>query len=137
VWVLAERRFGIDWRVLNARDYPTLCIPGGNALVPPAPGFRPVAHLDPVHHAERYRIKAAELEAQARAWFDEGGYDEVVARIEDAATRGRSSRPTRYPAPADVARIAAVARTRNDPCPCGSGKKVKKCCDTRAALSAG
>ena len=134
VWVLAERRFKIDWRVLNARDYPTLCFPGGNALVPPMPGYRAVAHVDPVHHPERYRAKAAELEAQARAWFEGEGYADLVRRIDEAAERGRVSRPSRYAAPAEVARVAAVARTRNDPCPCGSGKKVKKCCDLRAAL---
>ena len=135
VWVLAERRFGIDWRVLNARDYPTLCFPGGNALVPPVPGYRPIAHIDPVHHEERYRTRAAELEQRALAWFTDDAVADVVRRCEEAAARGRATRPTRYLAPEAVARIAPVARTRNDPCPCGSGKKVKKCCDERAAAA--
>jgi hypothetical protein len=33
--------------------------------------------------------------------------------------------------------IAAPTVERNDPCPCGSGKKFKKCCDGKSGLSSG
>lgn len=35
---------------------------------------------------------------------------------------------TRAPTIAQGTRIKAVNVGRNDPCPCGSGKKFKKCC---------
>jgi len=39
--------------------------------------------------------------------------------------------PTRSLRPAAAPAVTAVPRAkvgRNDPCPCGSGKKYKKCC---------
>ncbi|HSB78916.1 MAG TPA: preprotein translocase subunit SecA, partial [Candidatus Methylomirabilis sp.] len=49
---------------------------------------------------------------------------------ESARRRAREATPTRSLRPAASA-VAAVARPkvgRNEPCPCGSGKKFKKCC---------
>jgi hypothetical protein len=134
VWILAEH-LGIDWHVLNARDYATLCFPGGNALVPPVRGFRPVAHVDPVHHADRYMRRARVLEEEARAWFTPGNVSQVLATIDEAAARGRSTRGRSYPSPGAVARITPQPWSRNDPCPCGSGLKVKRCCGERAATA--
>lgn len=131
VWELAERRLGIDWRVLNSREYATLCFPGGNALVPPLPGFRAVAHIDPVNHAERYLRRARAAEDEARAWFTDERVDAVMATLEAAAVKGRATRPHKYASPSDIARIEPESWSRNDPCPCGSGRKVKKCCADR------
>jgi Fe-S-cluster containining protein len=44
---------------------------------------------------------------------------------------GREGPPPPAPAPARTARPATTASGRNDPCPCGSGKKFKKCCMTK------
>jgi hypothetical protein len=128
VWVLAERVFELDWRVLNARDFATMCFPGGNALVPPPRGFRAVAHVDPEHHPERYLRRVRAVEEEALAWFTPAHLDEIVRTIEVAAAAGRSTRPRGYPSPADVARVSPRAWGRNDPCPCASGRKVKACC---------
>ena len=37
------------------------------------------------------------------------------------------------PAPAPAERRSAEKVSRNDPCPCGSGRKYKKCCLDRTA----
>ena len=41
--------------------------------------------------------------------------------------------PVPAPAPAPAERRSAEKVSRNDPCPCGSGRKYKKCCLDRAA----
>jgi uncharacterized protein YecA (UPF0149 family) len=57
---------------------------------------------------------------------------EVFARLQDAP---RSAYPfvraMRVPPTAEQLRNGKVGR--NDPCPCGSGKKFKRCCLTPAA----
>ena len=50
---------------------------------------------------------------------------------DDRRRRDREVTPTRSLRPAAAPAVAAAARAkvgRNDPCPCGSGKKYKKCC---------
>ena len=82
------------------------------------------SELDGVEAAPRGEILAATREgeppiddvAEATAWwssYDDGDDDE-------AAGRWLSDGSEPYRAPAKVG--------RNDPCPCGSGKKYKKCC---------
>ena len=45
------------------------------------------------------------------------------------AYTGKHTRSDRGPAVSVGAPVAGLARVgRNDPCPCGSGKKFKKCC---------
>jgi hypothetical protein len=132
--IVGKRMFGIDWDVRTARDVGTYGFVGGNALLPPITGYRAVAHLDPVHHADRYLPKARGLEAEARAWFTEQNLAALERGFRDAATIGHRSRSGKYPAPADVARILPKKIGRNDPCPCGSAKKVKACCGDRAAV---
>jgi preprotein translocase subunit SecA len=57
--------------------------------------------------------------------------DEEVSRMEEEQRRERNAL-TRLagPAPATQAPVKRDTGTvgRNDPCPCGSGKKYKKCC---------
>jgi hypothetical protein len=134
VWILGRRMFGLDWDLRTARDVGTYGFPGGNALVPPVPGFRPVAHVDRQHHAERYYARARRLEDDARAWFDAHA-GEVVARIEEAAAIGEKKRPRRYPDPDAVARTPPKKIGRNDPCVCGSAKKFKDCCADNESLA--
>jgi preprotein translocase subunit SecA len=49
-----------------------------------------------------------------------------------APPKAGGPRPEASPAPATVVRQGEKVG-RNDPCPCGSGKKYKKCCGARAA----
>lgn len=129
VRILCERRFGIDWDVRTARDVGTYCFKGGNAIVKAqAPGYRPVAHIDRVHHTERYYRRAKEIEDRARAWFaDEQNMAALLALIDEAAAEGRKTRRRRYPAPEEIARVKPRKPGRNEPCPCGSGLKFKDC----------
>jgi hypothetical protein len=133
---LARRRFGIDWEPKTARDIGTYCFTGGNALVPVGSRYRPVAHIDPQAHAERYAARGRRLEAEARAWFTEENLARTIAAIDEAAARGRASRPKAYPDPAVVARVAPTKVGRNDECPCGSSRKVKACCGAGAGQGA-
>ncbi len=87
MWILAERLYGVDWPVLNAREFATLCVPGGNALVAPVSGFRAVPHIDPVHHAARCLARARALEEQARAWFTPEHLAEVAAQGQEVLRR--------------------------------------------------
>ena len=53
---------------------------------------------------------------------------DLIVRFDAAADQGRRTRPAPYPAPDVVARTTPTKIGRNDPCACGSGKKVKACC---------
>jgi SEC-C motif len=129
VWIVGRRMFGLDWDLRTARDIGTYCFVGGNALVPPIPGYRAVAHIDRQHHPERYYAKGRKLEERARAWFDvPGNLDGVITRIEEAAAIGAKKRPRKYPDPETIARLAPKKIGRNEPCVCGSAQKFKDCC---------
>jgi hypothetical protein len=130
---LLAARFGVDWPALNARQWGTYGFPGGNALVRVPRGYRAVAHIDAEHHHARYIARARRLEDEARAWFTPERVDGVVTRIDEAAAVGRASRPRRYPPPGEIATLPPQPVGRNDPCPCASGRKVKRCCGDRAA----
>jgi preprotein translocase subunit SecA len=54
-----------------------------------------------------------------------------LAPLRGPSDRRREGTPSRSLRPAAAPGVAAVARAkvgRNEPCPCGSGKKFKKCC---------
>ena len=92
-------------------------------------------------------------QAQARSAYretaavheDAGGYGvgENVRQTADAACRrrgggGEMRRRGGAGAAAKAAKVKTIVREapkvgRNDPCPCGSGKKYKKCCGANAA----
>ena len=61
-----------------------------------------------------------------------GGLDAIRA----AASRAQSTPEPRRPQPGDEALMVAAyyGLSRNDPCPCGSGKKIKKCCGEGRAI---
>jgi hypothetical protein len=125
---MAKALFDIDWAVHTARDVGTYGFAGGNALVPVPPGYRAVAHVDPVHSPERYRAKARVLEQEARAWFTPNTVASLVARFEEAEARGRANRPYRVPPARQLAALEPRNVGRNDLCICGSGLKAKRCC---------
>jgi len=98
-----------------------------------------------------FRLGAPELAPAVRRLIESGLYDESFAKVAqiEAALEGRNPYPPRpRPSiPLDVWRYVRdwycfapeehtrVSRAklkakigRNDPCPCGSGKKFKKCC---------
>jgi uncharacterized protein YecA (UPF0149 family) len=53
----------------------------------------------------------------------EGAFDDLAQ-----AQAGLELWSKRRPAQPQTSRLGAVKVGRNDPCPCGSGKKYKKCC---------
>ena len=135
VWIVAQERFGIDWSLRTARDIGTYSFVGGNALVKVPPGYRAVAHIDRVHHPERYYAKGRKLEERAREWFaTNDNLRAVIARIDEAAAIGNRKRPRTYAAPEVVAKMPPKKIERNDPCVCGSAKKFKDCCGPRGTL---
>jgi preprotein translocase subunit SecA len=57
---------------------------------------------------------------------DEPPKDDAMARPDPVIVGAGRTRPLKQPAPAKApAEWSSVGR--NDPCPCGSGKKFKKC----------
>ena len=56
-----------------------------------------------------------------------GAMMERAMAVGASASSGRRGAQPQAPAPATVRRTAEKVG-RNDPCPCGSGKKYKKCC---------
>lgn len=136
VWIVGRRMFDVDWDLRTARDIGTYGFCGGNALVPVAPGYRQVPHVDRQHHAERYYARGRALEEQARAWFAvPENLDAVVARIDEAAELGAKKRRRVYPSPESVAQLAPKKIGRNEPCVCGSAAKFKDCCMARGSLA--
>lgn len=129
VWILGKAMFAIDWSMRTARDVGTYGFVGGNALVPVPPGFRPVAHLDRVHHEDRYYVRARAIEDEARAWFTEEAIGNVRQEILSAAEIGKKKRPSAYPDPKEIARATPAKIGRNEPCVCGSALKYKDCCE--------
>jgi len=135
VWILGRAMFGIDWNLRTARDIGTYGLVGGNALVSVPKGFRPVAHVDRQHHAERYYARGRKLEAEATAWFTEEHVAEVASGIRAAAEKGHATRPRAYPDPAEVGALSPRKIGRNEPCTCGSAKKFKACCGLAGSLA--
>jgi hypothetical protein len=133
VWILGHSMFGIDWNLRTARDIGTYGLVGGNALVSVPKGYRPVAHIDRQHHAERYYARGRKLEAEATAWFTEGNVAQIASGIRAAADKGRASRPRAYPDPDQVGAMTPRKIGRNEPCTCGSARKYKACCGLAGA----
>ena len=66
-----------------------------------------------------------------RKWHEEHPLPDEDEMFDDENLKKRTSRKTKYEEP-EPPPLTIVRRTepigRNDPCPCGSGKKFKKCC---------
>jgi hypothetical protein len=137
VWILGRSLFDIDWDVRTARDIGTYGFVGGNAFVQVPKGYRPVAHVDRQHHPERYYRLGRKLEEDARAWFTEENLEGVMRGIEQAAARGKSARPRKYPEPEAVGRMAPKKIGQSEPCVCGSTRRYRECCGLRGVLGEG
>lgn len=92
---------------------------------------------------ERYRCTRSEAEAVVSAWRDRYANDleRLAWRYDKVKEIGRRSAPRRSGVsqrydflPEETAPVG-VRAGRNDPCPCGSGKKFKKCCGQRRDTS--
>jgi uncharacterized protein YecA (UPF0149 family) len=90
-----------------------------------APAYEDLAFFADRDLAESYHEAAEPTDEDMRALADE-----VIERIPEAlvtcAEVGATLAET-YATPREPARREAKVG-RNDPCPCGSGKKYKKCC---------
>jgi preprotein translocase subunit SecA len=80
------------------------------------------ARIEEVSIEQLYRVEIADREEEEET-AQEGG--EAPALSLDAPSSGGADKLK----PSDAAKIG-----RNDPCPCGSGKKYKKCCGRSAAF---
>lgn len=125
---LAEALYGISWSLHTARDVGTYGLVGGNAVVEVPPGFRPIAHIDRQISPQQYYPRARQLEAQAQAFMDDETIAEWCEEVRAAEARGRERRGFAFPEPVELAAIEPLPVGRNDRCPCGSGKKHKRCC---------
>ena len=100
-------------------------------------GLRGYGQKDPVREYQREgyemfmeMIGRIKLENIEKLCMVQVRREEEVERIEERQKRNYIlSRGEDTPVPATVKREAAKVG-RNDPCPCGSGKKYKKCCGT-------
>jgi len=79
-----------------------------------------------------YRIEQVEDDALRSTWRETAAIHAQApsATLPEAAPeeRGAPSQPPASEAPVDPIRNLAPRVGRNDPCPCGSGKKFKNCC---------
>jgi len=94
---------------------------------------------DIIRYLFRIAIEPQEIERQRRAALGSSnmpqGQPVEAEDDEGMALPSEPSAPASRPRPARAPRRAAPGRKvgRNDPCPCGSGKKYKKCCGRAAA----
>ena len=141
-----SRRLGIDWEV-EALRLAVALLEGESRAAPPAllRALRLTARTGEVSEdlapllAEAVAVTGnADARALTRAWED--GKDPHQTWL--AAMRKEMARPLLEALPEEppargtgayTVRRAAEKVGRNDPCPCGSGKKFKKCCEGKAA----
>ncbi|MEK9817741.1 MAG: SEC-C metal-binding domain-containing protein, partial [Limnobacter sp.] len=76
-----------------------------------------------VQSAEQVQQAEQQLEQEAAAHLDKIQYQQADASGEEE----QASEGERSAAPANVPRRVSEKVGRNDPCPCGSGKKYKQC----------
>ena len=94
-------------------------------------GLNAYAQRDPV---ATYKIEGADMFDQMVDDIKEDTVRQILSVMprRDVTTRVQVAKPTSegYGDGKQIARKPAVSRKvgRNDPCPCGSGKKYKKCC---------
>ncbi len=89
-----------------------------------------------VEIVDRKRGTPSEATAVLSTWQEQCGYDLEELRwryekVKEIARRSLPSRTVRSPPkdlPPKTPAVASVRIGRNDPCPCGSGIKFKKCC---------
>ena len=80
--------------------------------------------------AESKKVRAAATAASERSLFLKEGFDSGEAGIllDQLIPVAEAARQENKQMPASVTPAVSRKIGRNDPCPCGSGKKYKKCC---------
>jgi SWIM/SEC-C metal-binding protein len=83
------------------------------------------ARLGTPRRPARVKVQSEERKAELAAIFERGGWAHEIEvapdEAEDIADLTRLQNP--------VATVTTAPKPgRNEPCPCGSGKKFKKCC---------
>lgn len=63
-------------------------------------------------------------------------FDDTAAEEESAPSDHSSAAPIKAPPPASATVVTLLKTGRNDPCPCNSGKKYKRCCGVAEEESA-
>lgn len=143
---VATRRLGIDWEI-EALRLAVALLEGDARAAPPElrRALRVTSRSGEISEelapllAEAVLVTGdADARALTRAWED--GEDQQQSWL--AATREEAARPLLEALPAEPPPKVTAGFTlrrsvekvgRNDPCPCGSGKKFKKCCEAKAA----
>ena len=92
-----------------------------------------VEHLSRVAFAPSVRDEIPEVVGRFFEFLQDGGrlgegyaWAEQVRRLKVPTSPGQPARPAAKAAP--IRNTPKTSVGRNDPCPCGSGKKYKKCC---------
>jgi preprotein translocase subunit SecA len=86
-----------------------------------------------------YRIEQVEEDALRSTWKETAAIhaEAASAAAQAAAQAGPMENAGAEPARAEPIRNMAQRVGRNDPCPCGSGKKFKNCCGKSSGVAAG
>lgn len=144
-------RPGCDCRQVHVEFWEHIELPGRSRRVDVLQRLMAIitleGKLDQIQFSHEERQAAEEL---SRAWIENCGYqlDEFRRRYEQIKAIGRrslASQPTAslsnavadvvasriLPEPSKTRPIRRVRVGRNEPCPCGSGKKFKRCCARR------
>lgn len=99
----------------------------------------PMGVLSPQKRAQFVATLKAELKGQEFDGLSKEAAGLFAARVIRTCLQAGAAERIRYDDPADAARPAPMRPARpepavigrNDPCPCGSGKKFKRCCGAR------
>jgi preprotein translocase subunit SecA len=86
-----------------------------------------------------YRIEQVEDDALRSTWRETAAIHEEAPPVaaSDAAATSDSAPPRPEPQTVEPIRNLGQKVGRNDPCPCGSGKKFKNCCGKSSGVAAG
>ncbi|HUU31368.1 MAG TPA: SEC-C metal-binding domain-containing protein, partial [Phycisphaerae bacterium] len=85
-----------------------------------------------------FKARWVRQDALARIWAGQSSQHALAASVYEAQRRAALEGSRQSQMAAEGEAVKTIVRTgtkvgRNDPCPCGSGKKYKKCCGRRAS----
>jgi preprotein translocase subunit SecA len=85
-----------------------------------------------------YRIEEVEEDALRSTWRETAAiHAEAASATLPQPQEGAASESQGEPAPTEPIRNVGQKVGRNDPCPCGSGRKFKNCCGKSSGVAAG
>jgi preprotein translocase subunit SecA len=86
-----------------------------------------------------YRIEQVEESALRSTWHETAAIHEDASSATPMLSDGSSAAESHRSEPSVVEPIRNMGERvgRNDPCPCGSGKKFKNCCGKSSGVAAG